>query len=324
MLIMKYVIKGIINRKKVLVFSLIILFMFLYPLYTYEKICNNNYFIVYSRKGLISDEDSRKLEDIPGVNGVVAFLSNFSRINNWSAVIIKTDKRALTFILRKRLIKGRLPRGGSELLVAENYYLDVGANITLGDSEYLIVGMVSREAVERILVFGSEDVDIVLIQVINYLEYCNELIVWVDPFASVTRMREAINSTIHTDITIIPAINWRRKTLIPDALFTIVLSTVLPYLFLYSSRKENAVLFMLGWTFAPILEVVVLRYIIVFIIGYILSLVSLYGIIELLLRNHLFFTSFLFIPLVALLMNIIGIYFFLRIFSKKFVEGLVE
>ncbi len=322
-LVIKYVVKSIINRKKLLIFSLVVLFMFLYPLYTYERIFNNNYFIVYSKKELISNEERCKLENIPGVYSVVAFLSNFSEVDNKSAIIIKTDKRAATFILRKYLVRGRLPRDYGELLVVENHQLDMGKTITLNGSEYLIVGVVAEDLAGRVI-FGGWNVDIILIQVISYLEYCNTLMIWIDPFANTTRIGKTIYSTIQTDITVIPMTDWRRKELILEVLFITILSTALPYLFLYSLRKECAVLFMFGWTFAPILGVVVLRYIIVFTIGYVLSLISLYGIIELLLRNHLFFTGFLLVPFVALLTNIVAICFFLGIFSKKFVEGLVE
>jgi len=287
----------------------------------FEEISNYNYFKVTSTGGEMPINILNDINDIEGVYASVGLGYSLTSLNNDDVVLVWVCGSA-DIILKQFLVLGNLPSSSNGVLASKDLGIDLGENVKINGSSYVVTGFISGAFLSGIVEYAWTMPFIVVLAPIGGLK---TVLVWVSIFSDTNYIKSMLAevSGEHSFIS-------RRYYVSNSPVYSVLLLTMwsvlatFPVVFLYfhRNRREYGVLLGVGWKVSHISRVFYLRYGLVFVISYFLSLFLVYVLITSLLALYFFIDIYLIFPIPTLFLNLIFASFFIKSFSRNFIEVL--
>ncbi|MGQ4834177.1 MAG: hypothetical protein ACP6IS_09840 [Candidatus Asgardarchaeia archaeon] len=293
------------------------------PLFVYETLQNESYLVVRSQSTPITSDKVNeliKLDDIAFIS-----LFNLSVMNNY---LVITATKSFGIFLEKYITEGHIPYSSSDVVYVygSKGNHSIGDTIVLNNTKHHIVGIVSVSPIA--VLFGASLKYPTVIKISSKpITKSYVLLINFFVFSGTVKIMKEIKSILGDDISVFPlSVQYYQKNYLWDLISTFTLAfIVISYLFVVSIRNDSAVLFSLGWRPKKLYYRIYFEYILVVLVGYVLSLIFL-SLILWQLKLYFFINVFLFlIHLPELILGSLSVLVFSYILIiKLFAEVLFE
>ncbi len=313
--------RGLFGRLFVFLMVFLVIFsVFVLPFYFFEVSVNNDYYKVVSFSGVYRDD----LDRVRGVDGVFfVFGLRSQRISlNGSEVYVVFCGEGSGVFMESYIVSGGLPSSSGEVLVSESLHLSVGDLFSFNGSSYRVSGVIYSSFSVEVLDYPY------VVPVIVFFDdpgKYNLVFVFADIFRDSESLKQDLKNVFEgevavSEVNLLPG--FRRLTVVSTFVSSFVATFLVAFLFFNVYRREFAVLLGVGWKRKHLVKLFYYRYITVYVLGYVLSVLFLAVLLSTFLKMYFFFTAYLLLPFPTLLLNLVFLYLVIIWFSNDFVEVL--
>ena len=316
------VFKGLFS--KILIFSLVVFVftsIFFPPFFIYEEVSNYNYYKIVSFKGELSTRDLARVSRVDGVNIVVGFGYSLYPSNSSNFFVVWVSGPASAF-LNRYLLSGSVPSSYNGVLVTRDFKVNVGDDLFFNGTSFVVSGIVYSRLFNDIF---SYQFTVPFIVIFNPIDSFKVLLVWTDIFTEKSYLEKEITNVLGDDVFVVninkmPSMD--RLSVLVFTMGSIAASFMITYMFINGFREEFAVLFGVGWKTRHIIKLAFARYVVVYLIGLVLSLLML--IIYVFFSQNMYFlvSPYFLFPTLIFIMNLVFIWLLISSLSRTFVEVL--
>ena len=317
-----YGVKGLFRKlSSFALLSFVLTGVFVSPFLFFEEVSNYNYFKIVSTVGELPIS---KLNEINGVEGVylsVGLGYSLTGLND-SDVLLVWILGYSDIISKQYIESGTLPDSKKGVLVGGGIEGYIGEKLYVNGSEYVIAGFLSDAFLSEVLDYQWSTPFIVVFEPLGDLKV---VFAWFNIFSNPDHIKSRLAEICGEHSMIIRkfyASNSDSYSVLLITLSSFLATFAVVFLYFHRNKREYAVLLGTGWKVRHISRVFYLRYSLVFVISYILSLFFVYIIVNYTLSLHFFTNIYLVFPIPTLALNLIFSTYFIKSFSQNFIEVL--